>query len=103
MGPTKDLALKLLSYKLVALIAILSASRVNYIASLSVEAMDINEEVCVFYPTKLLKTSTPTFLDKPMRFSAYTDDDRLCVVKTLQEYLKRRRLLTKGSKIYYFI
>lgn len=100
LGHNKSLELKHLSYKLVALIAILSASRVNYIASLSVEAMDINDEVCIFYPTKLLKTSRPNFLDKPIRFTAYHSDDRLCVVKTLREYLQRRTLLTKGKQLF---
>ena len=100
LGDNAVLPLKNLTMKLVALIAILSASRVNYLASLSVDAMDLTDEVCVFYPTKLLKHSRLGYRDNPIRLTAFAPDRRLCVLHTLKEYLVRRSRLTTDPSLF---
>ena len=79
---------------------LLSASRVNYIASLSVKAMKVSQNQCLFYPTKLLKHSRPSYLGKPLCFKSYTPASRLCVIAALLEYLNRRKALTTESQLF---
>ena len=97
LGASCSLSLKALTYKLVALITLLSASRVNYIASLSIESMELTATACKFYPTKLLKHSRPSFQGEPLTLMAYPLDEDLCVIKTLREYLQRRKHITHAQ------
>ena len=97
LGDTQLLPLKLLTYKLVTLLMLLSASRVNYISSLSIDNMVLTNDSCTFFPTKLLKHSRPSFLGNPLRFRAYPLDSHLCVIATLHEYVSRRNQLTAST------
>ena len=75
---------------------LLSMSRVNYISSLSVLAMDLHDDTCTFYPTKLLTFSS---LGEKLTFRAYPPDRNLCVIAALQEYLTRRATLTQTERL----
>ena len=94
LGQPSVLDLKSLTYKLVALLTLLSASRVNYISTLSVDAMELKDCVCTFHPQRLLKHSRPGFMGAPLKFTHYPADTRLCVVSTLREYILRRKTLS---------
>ena len=88
------LSLKMLSYKLVGLLMLLSASRVNTIHAFSVTAMSRTAGAYTFHPTSLLKHSRPGFLGNSVTFHAFPQNRNLCIVSILDEYLKRRALLT---------
>ena len=94
------LPLKQLSHKLATLMMLLSVSRINYVASLSVKAMHLTTNKCIFYPTKLLKHSRPSYLGRPLCFTSYTPDPNLCVIATLVEYLSRRRVLINKPQLF---
>ena len=57
------------------------------------------KKICTFYLTKLLKHSRPSYLGKPLHFRAYPLDARLCIIHTLQEYLRRRKDLTQVDQL----
>ena len=99
MGGNATLSFKNLTHKLTALLMLLSAQRVNYVSSFSVKAMDLHQDSCTFYPTKLLKQSRPSYLGNPVHYRSYPHDSTICVIATLQEYLDRRKHLTTADQL----
>ena len=93
------LSLKFLTLKLTALLSILGHSRVHYLHSLSVTSVDLHDTQCTFFPTTLLKHSRPSFLGAPLVFHDYPADRSLCIIATLNEYLRRRCSLTTSEKL----
>ena len=94
LGAPSSLSFKDLTYKLVTLLTLLSASRVHYISSLSVDAMVLTDTQCTFFPNRLLKHSRPGFLGAPLKFTSYPAEAGLCVISVLRDYLQRRRSLS---------
>ena len=98
LSPLESLSLKLLSFKLVMLIALTSASRVQGIKYLKVSNMKKfeNDMYYHFHYTDMLKTSRPNF-NQEIVLRAYTLDKSLCVYSVLEEYLKRTEALRKSD------
>ena len=59
--------------------------------------MELTATACKFYLTKLLKHSRPSFQGEPLTFLSYPLDDDLCVIKTLHEYIQRRKHITHAQ------
>ena len=95
LGPNENLTLKVLTHKLVALLMLLALSRVHCIHAFSTDAMsDIESDTeIVFYPTVLLKHSRAKFRGDPIVYKAFPYDEKLCVVKTIKDYIARRNKL----------
>ena len=95
MGDNDDLSLKQLTYKTVALLMLLSGSRVHCVHAFSTDSMHRSGgNAFTFYPTVLLKHSRPKFRGKPITYRAYPDNPRLCIVKSLEDYIWRRDMIT---------
>ena len=60
--------------------------------------MQISADKCVFSINSLLKTSRPGKHLACIEFQAYAPDARLCIVKHLQQYLKRTDILRGDVK-----
>ena len=88
-----ELTLQGLTHKLVALFMILATSRVHYIHQFSIDHMDLQDGICIFYPTRLLKHSRPSFPGNPITYRHFPEDSQLCVISCLREYLSRREQL----------
>lgn len=85
MGDNKNISLKMLSCKLVAL---LSAGRASELNQLNVNFMS-NSETCIsFKMSKPTKTCKPGNLLQSIVFNAF-DTDSLCVVKCIRSFLER--------------
>ena len=97
-GPTKDLDLKRLSWKLVMLLLLVSSQRGQTIVNLSTEGMILDEKV-VFRMQKLLKHNRlgeplDTIILRPFPLCK-----RLCVVRTIKAYLGRTEALRKHKQL----
>ena len=99
LGENSDLSLRSLTHKLVALLMLLSASRVHCIHAFSTDALDMNDNQFVFYPTVLLKHSRPKFRGEPIVYKSFPQNSRLCVIHTLKEYISRRNLLVQTDAL----
>ena len=87
----QKLTLKELSYKLVALLALLSGQRCQTLHSLSVASMKLTDSKCVFFVDSLVKQSKRGNHVAPLEFLAYPVNKSLCIVDTIQEYLARTK------------
>lgn len=97
--PVSKLSLKLLTYKLIALIALTTAARAQTISALDIRFMSKFLDKYVFQIQQLLKTSKP---GKPLpRVALYKfEKPQLCVLHTLDEYLARTSAVRKSSKLF---
>ena len=67
----KFLMLEMLTKKLVTLLCLLSGQRAQSIAALHINFKHKSEDTFTFYIPKLIKTSTPTFHQEPLRVSCF--------------------------------
>ena len=86
--PLNELSLKFLSYKLVMLIILLSAQRVQTLSKLDISHMFVSENKIIFTISNTLKQSKPGRFASPIELELY-EKESLCVVRTLREYLSR--------------
>ena len=93
LAPVESLNLKMLSCKLVMLIALTQASRCQSIAFLSIENMKHDEESLVLYYSGLLKQCRKGRVSPTAKFLKYSPDSDICVYTTLCEYIKRTQKL----------
>jgi hypothetical protein len=97
LSPVEDLSLKMLSYKLVMLIALTQASRSQSIALLTVDNIKKNSDFFVLYYCGLLKQSRKGKVNPTVKLHMYTPDSDICVYRTLCAYLDRTQTL-RGSE-----
>lgn len=102
LSPVKELSLKLLTHKLVMLIALTLASRTQSIHLLSIENMSKCYDTYILHYSGLLKQSRPGSTNPVAELKAYPIDRRLCVIFALKEYLKRTEFL-RQSKTCLFV
>ena len=89
LSPVAELSLKLLSYKLVMLLCILSGQRCQSIHLFDVYNMQLSFNKVEFVVVMPTKTSGPSSHNGTFEFLGYPPNRRLCVVTVLKEYLSR--------------
>ena len=100
LGCTNDqLSLKDLTMKLTALLSILTAQRISSISYLSVSHMFIEEDKVIFTPVQLSKHHRQGRKILPITIHGYPLDPRLCVIRTLREYMSRRQDIVADSLV----
>ena len=93
MSPASTLALKELTYKLVMLIALVSAQRGQTIPLLNIKNMTKTGSSYFFAITELTKTKKPGHKADIITLMAFTPDIRLCVYHCLEEYIQQTEKL----------
>ena len=88
MDPLEDLSLKELTLKLVMLMALTQASRVQTLHLLVLRNISIGEDSISVWLGGNIKQSRPKFNVRVVKFLAYTQDAKLCVHVTLKRYLQ---------------
>ena len=81
----------MLTYKLVMLVALTQASRIQSLSLLSLENIVKTTDSYVLQYSRSLKQSTPGKPVPNIVLRQYNQDKRLCVVDTLNEYINRTR------------
>ena len=98
--PLEDLSLKMLTLKLIALIALAMAPRAQTLKSLNLNYMKVYKSYAVFYFPNLLKSSK---IGKSNNFSLKLEhfmDERVCVYHTLKQYIKVTKPLRLNSQLF---
>ena len=97
LGPNEELSLKNVTLKCVTLVALLSGQRCQTIHALRISGMKETNGQIRFDISTLLKTSKPGKHQEPLTFKPYTYDSQLCVVKSLQQYIKQTSEVRNGA------
>ena len=99
---SENLTLKELTYKLILLMAILTGQRCQTLHLLDIANMNLLEDKCVFFITKLVKQSKPGRHIAPIELLAFPQNRKLCVISTLKIYLEKTRTI-RGQETNLFI
>jgi hypothetical protein len=91
--PVSDLGLKELTLKLVMLLALVTGQRAQTLFLLNINNMFVRKMSFTFYFDKPLKQVSASIKSPLLVLQPFTPNHKLCVVKTLQEYLKRTEQL----------
>ena len=89
-----------LTMKTVALLMLLSGSRVNKLSHLKVSNMTLTDTECTFTFDEVLKTSVEGVSEKPLVFRAYPYDPALCPVRAMLNYLEERGKKSACDEIF---
>ena len=87
------LSLKELTLKLTFLLTLLSEQRCQTVKFFSIKTMELSDLKCTFAITNKVKRSLVGTHLKPVEFLAYPEDEKLCVIRHLQEYIKKTQVL----------
>ena len=85
------------------MMCLLSGQRSQTLVSLSTDFTYLNNSGCVFYISKLLKTSRPKSHQQPIEFKAYPHDVSLCEVALIKLYLDKTAALRHNVNSMFFI
>ena len=91
-GQNEDLSDKYLTYKLTMLLALTSASRVLGLQHLDIRFMTKGTNNYMFTFGKLHKAWWKEKFPLSLKVYSFEEDTKLCVVATLEEYLKRTKV-----------
>lgn len=98
LSPVNSLSLRVLTLKLVMLLAILTGQRLQTLAALHLDCIDMSTSGVTITVNEMLKTTKPGTHLKPIYLPVFTPDRRICVVNTLTEYIKRTSRLRGTNK-----
>ena len=93
LSPNRQLSLKDLTFKLVMLVALVSADRGQSLALMDTRHKSTTHGKVTFFIMNHTKTSRPGKPHKKIILPAFPQDRKLCVKLTLTEYLSRTRPL----------
>ena len=96
---TSELNIKQLSLKLLGLLALITAQRVQTLHSILVSNI-IFTDVVTIKITAILKTSRPGVPEKPIVLCFYNIDEKLCVAQTLRQYLDCTKSYRKSDNLF---
>ncbi|KAJ8967699.1 hypothetical protein NQ317_004199 [Molorchus minor] len=91
--PLENLTLETLSYKLVTLIALISASRMQTISKITIANIAATEKGIEIRVPERIKTSGPKKFQPILIFPEFKERPSLCIVKTLKYYMQRTQEL----------
>ncbi len=97
MYPLHTLTLKDLTLKLVMLMALTQAARVQTLHLLTVRGMHIEQDSISVQLSDNIKQCRRRFNIRTITFQAYLTDANLCVCTTLQHYLARTEEIRQGN------
>jgi len=86
LGNNRDLSLKQLSFKLLMLMSLTSASRVSELQALDLRFCRYTTDGVVFKLASLTKKCQAGASLKERYFASFVDNDKLCVVQCLKQY-----------------
>lgn len=90
MAPWSELSLKLMTIKLVLILALVSAGRVSSLVHIDISKLSVSKSVLRFAPSQLLKQTRPNYPLKCVEIEAF-QDSRLCPVKAVSAYLAKTK------------
>ena len=101
--PTDNISPKLLSYKTVMLLALLSGQRVSTLYHFRIDEIQIRENEVLFNVTALLKQDKVSRKKEPIIFNAYPHNKKLCPVTLIEQYMLVRDGLVPSTEMAFFV
>ena len=98
MEPLQTLSLKDLTMKLVMLMALTQAARVQTLHLLVLRNISIKEDSISVWLGDNIKQCRPGFNVQFVKFLPYTKDESLCVCRTLRTYLEKNNTCARSSE-----
>ena len=95
-----DLPLKLLSFKLIMLIALVSGQRVQTLSCLNLRFSYRVYDSLIFINPDLTKTSGPGKIAAQVVLSQYDQDKKTCVIRCLTKYLSKTLRHRSSPKLF---
>ena len=99
-SPATNLSLKLLTLKLVMLVALVTAQRSQTIHKLKLDCLKLTSSKAVFQIADLLKHSRPGNIGQVITLKAYPADKRLCVCHYLKSYIKATKIHRSANGVH---
>ncbi|CAC5410279.1 unnamed protein product [Mytilus coruscus] len=99
LTPVYMLSLRVLSYKLVTLLLLLTGQRLQTIHSLDLDDITVTDSNISIDVRSLLKCSKPGRHLQPIELPAFIEDNSLCIVTVLKEYLVKSSCFRKTQKL----
>ena len=94
-----DLIVKMLSFKLAALLALTSSARAHELIKLDLNLVSIKSDSWEFSLAEHTKVSRPGHPARKIYLPAFPDNPKICVVRTLQEYRFRTETRRQSSRL----
>ena len=99
LSPVRKLSLKELTFKLVMLTALLTGQRCQTLHALKVKDTTVSPNHVKFRVKTLLKQSRPGHHLGELSIKGFAPDRRICIVTTIQEYLRRTSSLRNCDQL----
>ena len=99
LSPLRKLDLKMLTMKLIGLIALVTAQRAQTMKSFDISKMFKSKNGLTFLVDSKLKTSKPGFISE-FFLQRFTADKDLCVVTVLEFYLQKSKTLRNHNQLF---
>ena len=99
-SPIKHISLKLLTFKLVMLLALTTGQRMQSLCLIDIRNLELRTTYVKLRYGDLLKQTKPGRHLSELFIEAYKPDYRLCVVLTLSEYLERTCDLRNNNQLF---
>ncbi|CAC5412249.1 unnamed protein product [Mytilus coruscus] len=97
----EQLSLLELSQKLAMLFMLLSGQRCQTVHKLELDNVQIEGNTMVAYVSELLKQTKPGVHMKPLVFDRYIINEKLCILRTYEEYVRKTETLrNKEQKVF---
>jgi len=93
------LCLRSLTLKLVGLLALISAQRVQTLQAIKLSSIKFVPDSVEIFITTNIKTSKPGIRQPCILLTRYPHEQKLCVVDTLIEYLSRTNIYRKSDQL----
>ena len=98
----QNLNLKNLTFRVATVLCILSGQRSQTLGVIDTSLMHMDNNKCIFFISSLLKQSRPNFHQAPLEFVAHTDNECICPIAHIREYIEKTKEL-RGTQNKFFI
>ena len=93
LGRNEELLMADLTGKLCTLLCLLSGQRAQVVPALDTQFMLAEKSRYIFDVRKILKPTKPSKHIPPLEFFVFPEEEKLCIVKCLDEYLSRTHVM----------
>jgi integrase len=100
LSNNSDLTLLQLSCKICMLLLLLTAQRCQTLHLLKVDDISFNRDSVTIHSRQLLKQSRPGMHLAPISLKAYENNQKLCIVTLLKEYIQRTKNLRCDDSLF---
>ena len=95
MGSSVSISLKMLTLRFTMLLCLLAGQRCQTVHAMEIDYMDLSESKCILLLIIFSKTLSQELILNPLEYFAFEEDEQLCIISNLNDYLARTKPLRK--------